>query len=256
MEQTGGTIFLSLEDRQLNAADLHQYPNAQPGTYVVLAVTDTGPGIPAEIQNRIFEPYFTTKGVGKGTGLGLAIIHGIATAAGGFVTCTSEPDKGTCFSVYFPALEDSFALTAAPDQPISRGHEHILFIDDEVMLAEMSQALLEQLGYTVTVRTSSIEALTTFQNQPDLFDAVITDQTMPGMTGVDLAKRMLQLRPDLPIILCTGFSHMVDEEQAKFFGIKGFALKPLTRQHIATLLRTVLDARKGGQTVHHKPTGS
>ena len=247
MEQSGGTITLSLEECQLSADDLRQYPKARPGHYVVLGVADTGPGIPPEIRNRIFEPYFTTKKIGRGTGLGLAIVHGIATAAGGFVTCSSEPGKGSRFSVYFPALEETAGLAATVEEPVPSGREHILLVDDESLLAEMGQVMLERLGYTVTVCTSSQEALSTFLNQPELFDVVITDQTMPGTTGVELAKRMLQIRPNLPIILCTGFSNLVDEGLAKSYGIMGFAMKPLTKHHIATLLRTVLAARPSDQ---------
>ena len=141
--------------------------------------------------------------------------------------------------------------------------EHILLVDDEEILTEMGRTMLERLGYEVTVRTSSLEALATFQNEPDRFDAVITDQTMPGMTGVDLARRMLQIRPDLPIILCTGYSNLVNEEQAKSYGIKGFAMKPLTKKEVATLLRTVLDGvdisraehRRTMMGMHHEPHG-
>jgi PAS domain S-box-containing protein len=243
MEQTGGVLDISLEDCELTPSDLQLYPDIQPGNFVLLAIGDTGSGIPPEIKDRIFDPYFTTKGVGKGTGMGLAIVHGIVATAGGFVVCESEPGKGTIFRIYYPAIEqNAVALTqSAASSPT--GKEHILLIDDEEMLAEMGQAMLERLGYEVTVRTSSLEALTDFQNQLDRFDAVVTDQTMPGLTGMELAQKMLQIRPDIPIILCTGYSNLVNEEQATHCGITGFVMKPMTKQKIATQLRKALEGK-------------
>ncbi|WP_319586420.1 PAS domain S-box protein [uncultured Desulfobulbus sp.] len=246
MEQTGGVLDISLSERKLSAADLGQRPGAQPGSFVVLAVSDTGPGIDPEIRERIFDPYFTTKGVGQGTGLGLSIAHGIVADYGGFITCGSELGRGTVFRVFLPAIEGAAPLEVAATEPVPAGKEHILLVDDEELLSEMGRTMLERLGYAVTVRTSSLDALAAFQNEPDRFDAVITDQTMPGMTGIDLARRMLQIRPRLPIILCTGYSNLVTEDQAKSYGIKGFAMKPLTKKAVATLLRTVLDLDERG----------
>jgi CheY-like chemotaxis protein len=218
----------------------------QPGDFVQLSISDTGSGIAPEIQQKIFDPFFTTKEVGKGTGMGLAIIHGIAKSYKGFVTCHSGLGEGTVFHVYLPVIADPTLLEieTAPLEIDQLGHERILFIDDEEILVEMGQAMLERLGYRVTVRRNSIEALNTFQNQPDQFDLVITDQTMPDMTGSDLARRMLQIRPGMPIILCTGYSSLITEEKAKIFGIKGFAMKPLAKKDIAALIREVLDGGK------------
>jgi signal transduction histidine kinase/ActR/RegA family two-component response regulator len=241
MEQTGGTLEISLKDCDLSQEDLPLHSEVQPGTFVVLSIGDTGSGIAPGIRDKIFEPYFTTKEIGKGTGMGLSIVHGIATTMGGFVTCESELGKGTVFHVFFPALEREVTPAIQPVEPVMSGTERILFIDDEKMLAEMGRIMLERLGYRVTVCTSSTEALTLFQNQPDLFDAVITDQTMPGITGIDLARGLLQIRPDLPIILITGYSNLVNEEQAKAAGIKGFLMKPLAKKDMAQLLRTVLE---------------
>ena len=173
--------------------------------------------------------------------MGLSITQGIVTSYNGFLTCESEPGQGTVFRVYFPAIDQEIAAIDKHVVTIPTGKERILFIDDENMLAELGKTMLEHLGYEVTIRKNSIEALTTFQNHADQFDVVITDQTMPGMTGIDLARKILQIRPDLPIILCTGYSTLVNEEQAKAIGIKGFIMKPLSKQGIATLLRTVLD---------------
>lgn len=240
MEQTGGTLDLRLEDCELTPSEAQLHPEVRPGRFIRLSVKDTGPGIPSTVRTKIFDPYFTTKGVGKGTGMGLAIVHGIVTNAGGFITCDSTPGQGTLFQVYFPIYDQQAVPQPRTETPLPTGTEHILLVDDEPMLAELGQTFLERLGYTVTACTSSLEALSVFQKQPDLFHAVITDQTMPGLTGTDLAKQLLTLRPDIPIILCTGFSNLVDEDQAREYGIKGFAMKPLTGREIATLLRTVL----------------
>jgi len=240
MEQSGGILDISLVDRELSEQDLKHQPGIAAGEFVVLSITDSGSGISPEIKEKIFEPYYTTKEVGKGTGLGLAIVHGIVTSSGGFITCESEIGKGTVFKVFFPAVEGQITSTIEElDADLSEG-ERILLIDDEDILVEMGQTMLERLGYKVTARTNSIDALVAFQNEPDKFDAVITDQTMPVMTGIDLSRRFLQIRPDIPIILCTGYSSLVNEAQARAVGIKGFAMKPLTKNKLTALLRSVL----------------
>ncbi len=246
MEETGGTLTISLKKKTLSQNDLANEPQVQPGDFVQLSISDTGPGIPPEIQEKIFDPYFTTKEVGKGTGMGLAIIHGIVKSYNGLVTCHSVLGEGAVFHVYLPVIADPtiVEIETAPLDLTQLGNERILFIDDEEILAEMGQAMLERLGYRVTVRRNSIEALNTFQNQPEQFDLVITDQTMPGMTGSDLARRMLQIRPGMPIILCTGYSNLISEGKAKLLGIKGFAMKPLAKKDIAALIREVLDGEK------------
>jgi CheY-like chemotaxis protein/anti-sigma regulatory factor (Ser/Thr protein kinase) len=242
MEQTGGLIDISLKDCELSREELLIRPDMHPGSFVELTIGDSGPGIAPEVRDKIFEPYFTTKETGKGTGLGLSIVHGIVKNYGGFIACESAPGKGAVFHVLFPAIRRESVPAIQTVEAVQYGREHILFIDDEEILVEMGRAMLERLGYEVTVRTSSLEALTTFKNQPDRFDVVITDQTMPGMTGTDLARRMLQIRSDLPIILCTGYSSLIDEDKAKACGIRGFALKPMTKKDIATLLRQVLNS--------------
>jgi len=244
MEDSGGTLEITLNDCALSSQDLKHQPTVTPGNFVQLSIKDTGPGIPKGIQDRIFEPYFTTKEVGKGTGLGLSIIHGIVASLGGFVACESEHGKGTVFKVYIPAIEAEVISAPKQDNLELSGKESILLIDDETLLAEMGKTMLERLGYRVTARSSSLEALATFQNQPQEFDAVVTDQTMPGMTGVDMARIMLQIRPDIPIILCTGYSSIINEEQAYRYGIKGFAMKPLSKKDLASTLRKVLDQGK------------
>jgi PAS domain S-box-containing protein len=243
MEQTGGTLEIILKDCEFSRQDLRLQPDVQPGSFIELMVSDSGEGIHPEIRNRIFEPYFTTKGLGKGTGMGLAIVHGIVKSYGGFITCESELGKGAAFHVFFPALDQQETTKGKSVQAITGGKEHILLIDDEDILVEMAKSMLGKLGYRVTAHTSSPEALAAFQNQPDQFDLVITDQTMPDLTGSDLARQMLLIRPDLPIILCTGYSSIISEEEALSLGIKGFAFKPLTKKDLSTLIRKVLDAR-------------
>lgn len=244
MEQTGGILEITLKDSELRPQDLPIQSGVRPGKFVVLSIGDTGPGIAPAILEKIFDPYFTTKEVGKGTGMGLSIIHGIVTTMGGFITCESELGAGALFQVYLPAAEKEVIYSTQPVEPILPGKEHIFFIDDEEILADMGKTMLERLGYKVTVRNSSMEALLTFQSQPYQFDAVITDQTMPGMTGVDLARRMLHIRPDIPILLCTGYSSIINEEQALRYGIKGFAMKPLSKKYLALTLRKLLDPCK------------
>ncbi|MBW1796685.1 MAG: response regulator, partial [Deltaproteobacteria bacterium] len=200
-----------------------QIPNSEiglaPGPYVRLSVSDTGHGMDQATMERIFDPFFTTKPVGDGTGMGLATVHGIITSHGGAITVHSELEKGTTFDVYFPRFESGVALEAEMAEPLPRGNERILFVDDEEPLVRMGQQMLERLGYHVTARTSSVEALEAFRAQPDRFDLVITDQTMPNMTGVELAKELMRIRPDIPIILITGFSEIVPPEKAKKMGI-------------------------------------
>jgi PAS domain S-box-containing protein len=244
MEEHGGTLSISLSNVNLIRSAPAGSEKESAENFVHLSIRDTGPGIPPDIRERIFDPYFTTKETGKGTGMGLAIVHGIVTSYGGTITCDSQLGQGTTFHVSLPALTEQEQLNAgkpARESHIPFGAERILFIDDEEILVDMTRTMLERLGYHVTVRGSSLEALTSFQNQPDAYDLVITDQTMPGMTGIDLARRMLQIRPDLPIILCTGYSSQITEDKAKAAGIKGFALKPLTKNDISGLIRKVLN---------------
>jgi CheY-like chemotaxis protein len=241
MEMTGGILSISLHQKTLSEKGLGLEKHMQPGTFIQLSVGDSGVGIAPEVREKIFDPYFTTKAVGKGTGMGLAMVHGIVQSYGGSITCDSQVGEGTVFHITLPVAETGSVEEDKSEELVPIGREHILLIDDEEMLVEMSKAMLERLGYLVTTETSSIEALVTFRKQPQLFDLMITDQTMPGMTGIDLARLMLQIRPELPIILCTGYSTLISEEKAKSLGIKGFALKPLTKEGLGRLVRQVLD---------------
>ncbi len=241
MEETGGVLKVSLQTVHFDSESRHVVPQLEPGEYIELMVSDTGTGIGPDVIDKIFDPFFTTKEIDKGTGMGLSIIHGIISEYGGAITVESELGKGTTFHVYFPIVDQEEIPVEKEAEIIPMGRERILFIDDEELLAKMGKDMLERLGYHVTMRLNSLDALTAFQNNPEAFDLIITDQTMPSMTGTDLARRMLQIRPDIPIILCTGFSNLVDEESAKLMGIREFAMKPLTKGKIATLLRKVLN---------------
>nr|MDA3824080.1 response regulator [Bacteroidales bacterium] len=242
MEKAGGTLDISLKETVLSPEDLVHEPHVKAGIFVQLSICDSGPGIAPDIKDKIFDPYFTTKDIVKGTGMGLAIAHGIVKSYGGFISLYSELGEGTVFHVFIPTVKNEILPKTEAVEKVQIGKENVLLVDDEEILTEIGKDMLERLGYNVTVRNSSMEALETFQNQPKLFDIVITDQTMPGMTGADLARRMLQIRPDIPIILCTGYSTIITEEKAKAIGIKEFALKPLAKKDIGTLIRKVLDA--------------
>ena len=241
MEDTGGKLHILLKEVILSNEDLVHEPDVTSGTFIQLSIGDSGTGIAPTVIDKIFDPYFTTKETGKGTGMGLSMVHGIVKNYRGFISLYSEPGEGTVFHVFLPAIENEALTESEINDQIPIGKERILFVDDEEILTTMGKTMLERLGYHVTARNSSLEAFETFQNQSDKFDLVITDQTMPGMTGSDLSRRMLQIRPELPIILCTGYSTIISEEKAKAMGIKEFVFKPLTKKDLAKLIRKVLD---------------
>ena len=240
MEETGGILTISLKETERSVEDLVHEPDVAAGRFVQISVADSGPGIEDTIKARIFDPYFTTKEIGKGTGMGLSIVHGIVKSYGGFISLYSEPGNGCVFHIFLPVVEEALVSRVKDVEHIPMGNERVLFVDDEALLAEMGRDTLTRLGYQVTITTSSLEALETFQSQPEQFDLVITDQTMPGMTGVDLARRMLQIRPDIPVILCTGYSAVISKQEVKSLGIREFAMKPLARKDLAGLIRKVL----------------
>lgn len=195
-----------------------------------------------DVKDRIFEPYFTTKEKDVGTGLGLSVVNGIVDSHGGTITVYSEPGKGSTFHVYLPLIQGKAIKTEMDEQaPILTGNERILFIDDESALVEIGKQMLERLGYEVTTRTSSIGALELFKAQPYQFDLVITDMTMPKMTGDKLTKELIKIRRDIPIIICTGYSVRISEEKAKVMGIKGFVMKPFVMRDVANNFRKVLN---------------
>ena len=242
MNDSGGILELSVAAKHLSAPLDGPLGQIQPGHYLVLAVKDTGEGIAPEDYSRIFDPFFTTKPPGSGTGMGLAAVHGIVRSHGGGITFSSKVGLGSCFEVYLPLLETKTEdPTAQADKKIETGDERILFVDDEEALANVGQKMLERLGYKVTVKTSSLEALQVFQDNPDNFDLIITDQTMPKMTGAALAREILKIEPKALIVLCTGYSDAVSAESAKEIGIKRFLMKPLALADVARTIREVLD---------------
>nr|WP_321466617.1 response regulator [uncultured Desulfobulbus sp.] len=258
MEENGGTLKIGLYEHTPSPQEIAQHTGIQSGDFVCLNVEDTGGGVPFEVRDKIFDPYFTTKEKGKGSGMGLAIVQGLVASYGGFVTCESTYRKGTTFCVYFPAYAERAQAEEVKELCLPRGQERILFIDDEVMIAEVGRVMLESLGYHVEAFTCSLDALSRFQSNPSFFDAVITDQTMPGMTGTILAQEFLSMRPDLPIILCTGYSSRISEKQAKSIGIHAFAMKPMVLKDFALLLREVLDNKQtvAPATIQEKDSGA
>jgi len=244
MQAQGGTLEVALSQVWLDDAFVKPYPDLTSGHYAKLSVRDTGEGIPPETLKRIFEPYFTTKEKGKGTGMGLAVVHGIVKSHGGIILADSQLGKGTVLDVYFPLVQDELKeRQAIKEMPAPTGQERILFVDDEQTLVDLGQKALTRLGYSVVTRTSSLEALELFKVKPDQFDLVITDMTMPQMTGHRLAQELMKIRSDIAVILCTGFSQQMSEEKARAKGIKAFALKPLVMSDFARVVRRVLDER-------------
>jgi PAS domain S-box-containing protein len=243
MRETGGILSITLEETRLDADEAAD-KEINPGPYVLLSVKDTGHGIREDILKRIFDPYFTTKEKEEGTGLGLAVVHGIIKKHEGDISVTSVPAQGTVFEVFLPCVEDEAEEPVEELTPVPGGSERILFIDDEQVLVEIARRMLEKLGYRVDARTGSVEAVEAFRNHPEAFDLVITDQTMPNMTGLQLVEEMRNIRPDIPIILCTGFSDVISKENYRSYGIDGFVLKPIIKREIATAIRSVLEKKE------------
>lgn len=245
MEKTGGVLDVGIKDEQLGLDDLVTYPSLGPGTYARLTVSDTGPGIPPETLKRIFDPYFTTKDKSKGTGLGLAVIQGIIHGCGGDIRAYSELDNGTTFQVLLPSARDVGYVSTEPDYSmIHHGSgERLLFVDDEQLIVDLGEKMLQRLGYKVDVRTSSIEALKAFEAKPQAYDLVLTDMTMPNMTGDKLAEELKKIRPGIPIILCTGFSERISKEKARAMGINAFLLKPIAMDTLAATIKNALKTR-------------
>jgi len=241
-----GLIQINLADEEINQDAPPIHPELKPGKYVKLSVEDSGQGISAEIKHKIFDPYFTTKQLSKGTGMGLSVVHGIITDHEGLISVFSEPGKGTTFDVYFPVLEKRHIQNIGIDklQPLPAGYEHILLVDDEEQVVEMEQQMLEKLGYKVTTQTSSINALELFCSGPENFDLVITDLTMPEMNGYLLAEKIKKIRPNLPIILCSGYNEYGSEGKIEEMGISAFILKPVTMMELSKIARKVLDRTK------------
>jgi PAS domain S-box-containing protein len=244
MREKGGILEVAIRNVEVGDWDSEfGQLDIPPGNYLRLTVSDMGQGMTPEVLERVFEPYYTTKEKGEGTGLGLSVVHGIVKNYGGTIRAYSELGKGSTFHVYFPVIREPAEEVPETDKvaPIPTGNERILFIDDEQSLAQLGKEMLERLGYKVTTRTSSTEALDLFKAKPDQFDLVVTDMTMPNMTGEKLAGELMKVRSDIPVIMCTGFSGRISEEEAKEIGIKAFVMKPLVMRDLAKTVRDVLD---------------
>jgi PAS domain S-box-containing protein len=244
MRTTGGVLEVVLDEVKLTPADTPPDLALPPGPYLRLTVRDSGTGMPPEVMARIFDPFFTTKEVSQGTGIGLAVVHGIVTSHGGAITVASTPGQGTTFAVYLPRIAAAPPVAHHPEGQMPQGHERILLVDDEEALTDLWQEQLAHMGYQVTTYTSSLDALAAFRSTPHSFDLVITDQTMPHMTGETLVGELRRIRSDLPVILCTGYNPLVDAERAAALGIDAFLLKPMTAGDFARTIRQVFAQRR------------
>lgn len=243
MRERGGTLEISLAEIHLDEGTVAKTPGLSAGAYVVITVTDTGYGIPKSIQEKIFDPFFTTKKPGEGTGMGLAVVHGIVKQHGGAIYVQSEEGKGASFQVLLPQtglMDETASSDDALNLPMGEGR--ILFVDDEKALVDIGREMLESLGYEVVARTSSVEALEAFRFQPDKFDLILTDQNMPNLSGMELAEKALHVRPDVPVILCTGFSEIVSHGKVRDLGIKEIVMKPILKRQLAESIHRVLAA--------------
>jgi PAS domain S-box-containing protein len=241
MQGADGLLEVSLEDVNLESETRIGDEHLGPGNYVKLSISDSGCGMEKEVAKRIFEPFFTTKKVNEGTGLGLSVVHGIIKSHNGAITVNSTPGQGTTFDIFLPKIEKVDIKKPQLSKSTTKEREVILVVDDEEMMVDVTRQILERLGFDVVAKTSSTDALKAFQEEPDKFDLVITDQVMPNMTGTQLAQELISVRPDISIILCSGFPENVCPEELKSIGIREFIAKPISRKEIATVIRRVLD---------------
>ena len=246
MNEKGGILEIVVSIETFAEAMRTKFHDMTPGEYVVLKVRDTGCGMEPRILDQIFDPFFTTKDPGVGTGLGLSVVHSIIEKHDGGVTVESKPGIGTTFKIYLPRIRTHEHRGAREVTLVAGGKERILIVDDEDMLVELNKQRLSRLGYEVVATTSSTDALEHFRKEPDRFDVVITDLTMPVLNGMDLAAELLKIRATIPIILSTGQSEMISPKQAKRNGIKELLMKPITKQELAAAIRRVLDTTTGG----------
>jgi PAS domain S-box-containing protein len=244
MKPDGGVLEVKLEKADIDSTLADGYSDIEPGPYLLLQVSDNGSGIPDDIIDSIFDPYFTTKKPGEGTGLGLSVVHGIVKSYWGDIRVQTQLGRGTTFEIVLPTVKDDTLQQKSESTPLPTGNEHILLVDDEPALVKIGQQMLISLGYKVVTHTESSRALEIFNNQPWAFDLVISDMTMPGLTGEKLAQEMLDVRPDIPVILYTGFSQQISEQNAYALGIRAFLYKPINLEKLARTVRTVLDGLK------------
>ena len=242
MGADGGVLTVALEELKIDGTAIQDFPNLLPGSYALLTVADTGEGIDGETQKKIFDPYFTTRKKDEKAGLGLTIIDGIVKELNGHIEVDAKPGEGCAVKIIIPVVKnEAFEPDEAGDVDLPMGCETILFVDDERDLVEIGEKILGRLGYKVTVKRSGAQAFDLFQMNPEIFDLVITDMIMPGMTGLDLTEKILNIRPQMPIILCTGYKGVVSPEAARNSGIREIILKPITVEKLAVSVRRVLD---------------
>lgn len=244
MRDKGGVIDIKLTPFEIALDSPLISLELTPGSYLKFEISDTGHGIDPVVMKRIFDPFFTTKGISEGTGLGLSVVYGIVKGHGGAITVDSIPGSGSTFTLYFPALQHQEAKEEIVSQEIHRGNEAVLFVDDEPMLSVLGRGMLQKSGYKVTAFTDSVQALEMFRDNPDAYELLITDMAMPRITGIDLAREIWKIRPEMPVILCTGYSDLIDEEKAKQEGVRRFIMKPLRHRELARAIRDVLDEQK------------
>ncbi len=245
LQDNSGKITVCLKEANLSYEQSSERLGMKVGRHLEFIVKDNGHGMTRQVMERIFDPYYTTKELGKGTGLGLSVIHGIIKNHGGDISVSSQPDLGSTFSVYLPIIDDvDVEIEPVQTAGVTRGNERILLIDDEEQIIDLERRILERLGYKVTSKTDSEEALQEFSARPDEFDLVITDMTMPKINGDRLARKLMDISPQIPVILCTGFNEAITEEKALSMGIGKFVMKPIVKDELAFTVRTVLDNPK------------
>jgi PAS domain S-box-containing protein len=245
MKATGGKLAVKVSEVKITDEDMLHLGDIKQGKYVRLTVNDSGHGMDKNLVQRIFEPFFTTKEKELGTGMGLSVVHGIVQDHNGYIDVYSEPNEGTTFHIYLPIIiSEKVTIETELVDEILGGTEHILLVDDEKAIVYMIKQMLESLGYQVTARTSSIEAYKAFENHPEKFDLILTDQIMPNMTGEVFSQQILKIRSDIPIILCTGFSEFMDKDRLRATGIMNVVLKPVLKSELAQTIRKAIDDRK------------
>ncbi len=241
MREQGGILSLEIDSIDVGENSSQEFPELKSGTYVRLVIHDSGQGISRVVLERIFEPFFTTKSLGEGTGLGLAVVHGIIVGHGGHISVSSEVGYGTTFTILLPRLDVVLSPKTSTIIDWPRGRGNVLFVDDEDVLVRWGEQVLTHLGYSVVTTTNPHEAVALFRDQRNQFDVVVTDQTMPMMSGEVLAKALLEIRQDIPIVLCTGFSHTMSEKKASQLGLKAFLMKPVNGAILAETLKEVME---------------
>jgi CheY-like chemotaxis protein len=246
MRDTGGTMGVTLKDIEVTSEQPGSGLELSPGRYIRLEVSDTGIGMSEEIKAKVFEPYFTTKEQGEGTGLGLSVVHGIIEGHKGHINIYSEPGQGTTFRAYFPIMETADAVRTVTNRTsqLAGGEERIMVVDDEPSIITLESKMLTMYGYEVAAFTDVTEALQQFEENPGRFDLVVTDMSMPHMTGAQLAKKIFEISPEMPVILCSGHSELINREKALAMGIKEYLEKPVSQELMLRKIRTVLDNAK------------